>query len=226
MFSARRIKMMNRSIPGDKTTPQLRSNFTGLFPSGKNDRLISYRSLLERDFIVLLEDDRDVSSFSERPDRLEWSDGCAPRETICEFGYQHAFRGRVLAAVKPSATLAKYELAELFDLARPYAREAGYAALEVWTEKEIRVTPRLANAEMRVFQQTPNRNDAHVLAARTAMLDGGGRMPIGELRDRSNLGEDAYRTILRLVADGVFHPEDPDALLDDHAMLRAKGRKS
>jgi hypothetical protein len=225
MFSARRIKMMNRSIPGDKTTPQLRSNFTGLFPSSKNERLISYRSLLERDFIVLLEDDRKVSSYSERPDPFEWSDGCA-RETICEFAYQHAVRGRILAVVKPASTLAKHELIEIFDLARPHARKAGYADIEVWTEKEVRVTPRLANAEMRVFQQTPNRDDAHVLAARTAMLDGGGRITIGELRDRSNLGQDAYRTILRLVADGVFHSEDPDALLDDHAMLRAKSRKS
>lgn len=48
---------------------------TGYFASVKNGRNIAYESLLERDFFLLLEFDRLVSSYEEQPLRLSYRYG-------------------------------------------------------------------------------------------------------------------------------------------------------
>lgn len=48
---------------------------TGYFASIKNGRNVAYESLLERDFFLLLEFDRSVSSYEEQPMRLSYHYG-------------------------------------------------------------------------------------------------------------------------------------------------------
>jgi len=161
MSLALRTAKMNRA----KTTPDIpacfQSNFSGYFPSAKIGRLVVYTSLLERDFIVLLEDEPTVETYYEALKPLAWSQGGKDWETAFEFSYCLPGERRILAAVKASAAIEEFWLAELYGLARAGARQADYSDLKLFNAREIRAMPRLANAEMKVFQRTP---DAHYAA--------------------------------------------------------------
>lgn len=60
----------------DKPARKIKNNYgkknTGYFPSKKNGRGIAYESLLERDYMYLLEYDDDVISYLEQPITLEY----------------------------------------------------------------------------------------------------------------------------------------------------------
>jgi hypothetical protein len=58
---------MGRSIATRKVVTYRSGHFTGVVPSSKNNRVIQYESILERDYIQLVESDRDVKSYSEQP---------------------------------------------------------------------------------------------------------------------------------------------------------------
>jgi hypothetical protein len=210
---------MNRAKINPKIPARFQPNFSGFFPSAKNERLVAYANLLERDFAVLLEDDRDVRAYHEAPEPLIWSHGGAKWQTAFEFSYRLPGERRILAAVKASATIVKFRLAELYRAARASALKAGFSDLKLFTEHEIRTMPRLANAEMKVFQRPPKNYDVHDLAILSALHTGGGRMSLGRLRQRSGLEANAYRAIVRLIAEGTLVAVDPEVLLDDDAEL-------
>ena len=132
---------------------------------------------------------------------------------------------RILAAVKASATVVKFRLAELYRAARASALEAGFSDLKLFSEPEIRAMPRLANAEMKVFQRQPETHDVHDFAVLSALDIGGGRMSLGNLRQRCGLEAYAYRAIVRLIAEGTLEAVDPEVLLDDAAELIRGGRR-
>jgi hypothetical protein len=218
MSLALRAAKMNRAKINPKIPARFQANFSGYFPSAKNERPVAYFNLIERDFIVLLEDDPAVKTYDEAPKPLKWSKGRQKFVTAFEFSYRLSGERRILAAVKSSATVKKFELAELYCAARASARKKGYSDLKLFTEHEIRAMPRLANAEMKVFQRAPGAHDAHDLVVlRSALQMGGGRMSLGCLRQRCGLGANAYRAIVRLVAEGKWAAADPDVLLDDDA---------
>ena len=217
MSLALRAAKMNRAKINPKIPARFQANFSGYFPSAKSERPVAYFNLIERDFIVLLEDDPAVKTYDEAPKPLKWSKGGQKFETAFEFSYRLSGERRILAAVKSSATVKKFELAELYCAARASARKKGYSDLKLFTEHEIRAMPRLANAEMKVFQQTPGDHGAHYRAVRSALRMGGGRMSLGCLRQRCGLGANAYRAIVWLVAEGTLAAADPDVLLDDDA---------
>lgn len=52
--------------------PKNYRSVTGVFPSFKNKRSISYESLLERDFFLLLEFNEDVSFYEEQPFTIKY----------------------------------------------------------------------------------------------------------------------------------------------------------
>ena len=193
---------MGRSTSTRDITTGRRTNFTGYFPSQKNGRLIVYESLNERDFVALLEDNRGVIRYDEQPPTLEWSDGEEIYETTFDFRYEDVDELWTLVEVKPLAKVIKHNLTELYAYARAYALRAGYRGFELWTEREIRAMPRLANADIKIFQDTPYWDEGHLLAVCHAMRTAGGRINTRELRARSGLGENAYRAIIRLVARG------------------------
>jgi hypothetical protein len=220
------IQHMGPSTSTREVATGRRTNFSGYFPSTKNGKLIVYESLLERDFIALLEDDRDILSYDEQPPTLIWSDGIDTYETTFDFRYEDIDHQWTLVEVKPLENVLKHNLIEHYAYARAYALRAGYHAFELWTDREIRAMPRLANADMKIFQDTPYWDDTHLIAVQYAMRKVGGRATIRELRAASNLKEAAYRVIVKLVAQGDFVPERPDCLLDDNAVLLWTGRST
>ncbi len=214
-----RVRAMGRSTSTRDITTGRRTNFTGYVPSKKNERLIVYESLNERDFIARLEDNTSVIRYDEQPPTLVWSDGTEIYETTFDFRYEDVDNRWTLAEVKPLKKVIKHNLIELYAYARAYALRAGYRGFELWTEREIRAMPQLANADAKMFQDTPYWDEEHLLAVSYAMRLAGGRLTIRELRNRSGLGENAYRAIIRLVARGDLAPERDDVLLDDNAVV-------
>jgi len=214
-----RIRNMGRRALTRDVAKGGAANFSGYFPSNKSDEPIPYEGLLERDFVALLEDDPAVSAYDALPPPLAWRDEIDAHVTAFNFQYWTR-QGCTLVAVKYARTVEKFDLEPLYGFARAYALKDGYRGFELWTEVEIRAMPRLANADMKNFQTAHEGDEPRFEAVRAALRAGGGRMSIGELRDKSRLNADAYRAIIKLVAQGKCVAEDPEQLLDDRAILR------
>jgi hypothetical protein len=214
-----RARMMGRSTASREVVTNRRVNFTGYVPSDKNRRQIQYESLLERDYIQLIEADFGIESYQEQPEPLTWTDGERTYSTTFDFSLLRKDGRKILVEVKPLSKVIKHDLAELYGFARSAAKKSGYAEFELWTDREIRAMPRLCNAELVVSETTNYDDQAHLLAMRSAFREHGGPMTIRELRVASNLGPFSYRTVIRLIAKGELRSVDPCAVLDDKAIL-------
>ena len=233
----RRIAALNRRTTsaalGD--TGQSWTHFTGLLPAAKalrdlakpKDRWLEvpYENRLERDFMVLLEADKNVAAYTPLPKPLGFKADGQFFQAQLEFCFVRSDRSRVLAAVKSKTKLAKYDLKELYEVLTPIAWKQQAAELEVWTEAEVRRQPRLANAEALVFQRASHpagdkqREFTNTLGLSQALAQRGGIMSIGELREKSGLGDQAWRAILTSIENGYLRPCKPTELLDDYALV-------
>jgi hypothetical protein len=63
------------------------SRWIGKFPSLKLGRMVGYQSLIERDFIYLLDFDAAVRSYSEQPLSLHYKDGSKQRRYTPDFSF-------------------------------------------------------------------------------------------------------------------------------------------
>ncbi|GLR84056.1 hypothetical protein [Bradyrhizobium iriomotense] len=221
-----RAKHMGRSDATRKVVTYRSGHFTGFVPSRKNGDMVQYESILERDYIQLLESDQGVLKYSEQPNALRWSDGERSYKTTFDFVVTRRNKTRYLVEVKPLAKVIEHRLDELYGYARAAAIARGYVDLELWTEREIRAMPRLGNAELIVSGETAFSERAFELALLTAvssMRRHFDRASIRELRVASNLGQAAYWQIIRMIARGQLIPVDATVPLDDRAILRFAG---
>jgi len=222
-----RARMMGRSVASRRVVTYRKPNFTGYFPSGKNRRQIQYESLLERDYILLLEADPHVISYREQPPPINWTDGVCHFTTTFDFEVSLSKPGdplnlKYLVEIKPAAKVRKYRLDELYGHARAAAISQGYLTLELWTEREIRALPRLTNAELIGTAITNYFDPSHELAANTALrqlLTDTDRFTIRQFRRAFNAEQQGYRTAVRMIARGQLVPIDATAPLDDSAVL-------
>jgi hypothetical protein len=221
-----RAKKMGRSIATRKVVTYRSGHFTGYVHSVKNNRMIQYESILERDFIQLAESDRGVAAYSEQPIPLEWTDGYETFRTTFDFRVERSDGRRYLVEIKPLSKVVKYRLDLLYGFARAAAKEAGYDDFELWTERELKAMPRLLNAELLVAGDTTFEDESFLLAALSAASDlrrSSDRTTVRAMRVASNLGEGAYWAVIRMVARGQLIPVDPAAPLDDNAVLTFAG---
>ncbi|MFT3940216.1 hypothetical protein [Rhodopseudomonas sp.] len=91
------MTVRNKAIRTKKSTASRRvvtnrsGHFTGYYFSMKNSRVIQYESILERDYIYLIETDRGVKSYTEQPEKLVWLDGTGKEnETTFDFCVERA----------------------------------------------------------------------------------------------------------------------------------------
>lgn len=63
------------------------SRWVGKFPSLKLGRMVGYQSLIERDFIYLLDFDAAVTTFAEQPFSLHYKDGSKQRRYTPDFSF-------------------------------------------------------------------------------------------------------------------------------------------
>ncbi|HWS90681.1 MAG TPA: TnsA endonuclease N-terminal domain-containing protein [Pyrinomonadaceae bacterium] len=116
-------------------------NLIGKFPSLKMGRIVWYESLLERDYMYLLEIDSDVISYREQPGRIYYTlDGRRHHYTPDLF--VERMREKHLVEVKPKKRAEEEEYRRLFLIAMDTCRSEGYE-FKVATDEVIRLQPRL-----------------------------------------------------------------------------------
>ena len=126
----------------------------GKTPSLKAKRNVWWESLLERDYILLLEIDPDVVTYREQPFRLRYTIDGRVRHYTPDFLVERKNKRQVIE-VKPKAK-ASTEAFCLFYLAvEPQIRKLGYEFV-VATDEMIRVQPLLENVKiLRGYARTP-----------------------------------------------------------------------
>ncbi|MDD5249055.1 MAG: TnsA endonuclease N-terminal domain-containing protein [Rhodocyclaceae bacterium] len=202
---------------------------TGRFASSKNNCILEFESLLERDYMILLEFDDTVERFEEQPVRIPVQAKGRRATTYVPDILVHFRPGRngkprkpLLAEVKERKDLAKNQAkyAPKFSAAKQFAAERGWE-FDVMTDGEIRI-PRLPNLKfLREYHLIePNRGDvARVLDVLDAC---GGKSEMADLVDRLCADDDARLQLIpviwHLVARGDIRA-DLDHPFTDRTLL-------
>jgi hypothetical protein len=118
----------------------------GKFPSLKNGRAVWYESLLERDFMHLLEADPDVISYKEQPFKIRYALNGKIHLYTPDLLVARRLK-RQIAEVKPEVEAVTEEFQQLIRCVAPICGKDGYEYL-VMTEKQIRMQPRLKNIKL------------------------------------------------------------------------------
>jgi hypothetical protein len=206
-----------------------RTTFRGYVPSAKpgNDfRLVGYESLLERDFIHLLEDDGSVDAYREQAEPFEFRIGHERHRHWPDFALDLADGCRVCVAVKPAAVIRNRNLGPVFEAIADGALATGrFDTFQVWTDVEIREPVRLRNARLRNTERGPYENLQADLAIRSALVRLGGRASVVRLREASGLGSSSFRAVVRSIACGGISTVDAGALIEDRTVLSFGGQE-
>lgn len=146
----RAISQSIRADGGAMTTRKITNNggnkIIGKFPSLKLNKIVWYESLLERDYLYLLEFDPDVVSFQEQPGRIYYTRDGKKRRYTPDLLVQR--RNEIhIVEVKPKKKLVDEKFVYLFRIARHVCRREGYK-FKVATEELIRLQPRLNNIKL------------------------------------------------------------------------------
>jgi hypothetical protein len=118
----------------------------GKFASVKTGRVAWYESLLERDFMYLMDYDRDVSYWHEQPLRIRFSHGGKVHRYTPDLEV-HRGGKKQLIEVKPRHQVDSGKWDVLFRAASSICEEEGYQFLVV-TDEIIRMQPRLENIKL------------------------------------------------------------------------------
>jgi hypothetical protein len=118
----------------------------GKFASVKTGRVAWYESLLEKDFMYLLDFDRDVSHWHEQPLRIRLSHGGKAHRYTPDLEVHRAAQ-KQLIEVKPKQEVDSGQWDVLFRAASSVCEQEGYEFLVV-TDEVIRVQPRLENVKL------------------------------------------------------------------------------
>ncbi|WP_410500194.1 TnsA endonuclease N-terminal domain-containing protein [Chitinibacter sp. S2-10] len=113
---------------------------TGAFSSKKNDRMQSFESLLERDYMLLLEFDPDVESFEEQPVTIPLGGkGRSAKKYVPDVLVKYHNKPAELTEVKPSQDLERNaeKYSAKFEQAEQYAQDHDWVFTKT-TEREIR----------------------------------------------------------------------------------------
>jgi hypothetical protein len=159
---------------------------TGGFASRKNGRMMGFESLLERDYMILLEFDDAVERFEEQPVKIPFKKGVKPYvpDLLIHYGPDHKPRRPLLAEVKHTSDLAKNreKYDPKFALAQEYAADRDWE-FRVVTEKEIR-TPRLASLKFLRDYLHVDPEPGHAECIIEALQEEGRPMALDALLDR------------------------------------------
>lgn len=122
------------------------SRWIGKFPSLKLNRMVGYQSLIERDFIYLLDFDAAVTTYAEQPFCLHYKEGSKQRRYTPDFSFSG--NGQTyLVECKHHAFMQPEENRLKWAAARQWCEERG-AVFAVVTEAAIRVGHRLENVKL------------------------------------------------------------------------------
>ena len=228
-FPSRDEPMSNRPLRsgepahGRRVVSGRRGTFTGYVPSTKGGnafRLVAYESLLERDYIMHLEADRDIVSYRDRDRAYAWRDLDGGEHLWHpDFTATTASDRRICVEVKPYAVLEKKKLWPAFEaISRAMTGVHGFDEFHLVTDREIRRPFALYNFEILHSARLSLEADGEGFALRRSLLD---RAPttIADLRRRVAPEGDGFWSICRLVAGGTAALDDPDAPIEDRSIF-------
>lgn len=132
--------------PARKITNSGTRKNIGKFPSRKMQATIWFESLLERDYIYLLEIDPDVLSFYGQPFKVLYTSDSKQRKYTPDFFVERRNEKQVIE-VKPASKASSDKNLSLFQKVTPICEEKGWKFIVV-TEEVIRVQPRLSNIKI------------------------------------------------------------------------------
>lgn len=118
-------------------------NSIGRFPSLKMGRMIAFESLLERDFIYLLDYDARVERFEEQPLTIEYQHDDQTRHYTPDFQVVGAGQ-QVIVECKPERFVETPDNQRKFAVARAWCATRGWE-FRVVTDQQIRAGHRLSN---------------------------------------------------------------------------------
>ncbi len=133
-------------MPVRKVSNRGRRNTIGSFPSIKMKRMIAYESLIERDYIYVLDFEQDVLEYEEQPLSIEYRYEDKQRHYTPDFSVKKVNQ-RIIVECKPKVFVDTAENQRKFDVARSWCEESGYQ-FQVVVESELREGLRLENIKM------------------------------------------------------------------------------
>jgi hypothetical protein len=121
-------------------------NTIGKFPSLKMQRMVAYESLIEKDFIYVLDYEPDVTWFEEQPLTITYEHEGKTRRYTPDF---HVVRGgqHWLVECKPEKFVDKEENQRKFNAAESWCAERGWVFCVV-TAQDLRQGQRLENIKL------------------------------------------------------------------------------
>ncbi len=200
---------------------------SGEYPSGKpamDFRMVRWDGTPSRAFIVVLEGDKAVISYREKPAPFRWTDGLRWRTYTPDFAVDLADGRKIGVEVMPMRRVVKTGFLRRLPHIRRAALGNGYSDFELWTENEIEQQPRLANEALIASERTFVSDEGEEHRMRLAIRELGGRASVSQLRRASGLESRSFRAVVRLVALGELRATRPDLPLDDYAVVEIPNR--
>ncbi len=125
-------------------------NVIGKFPSLKMKRMVEFESLIERDYLYVLDYEANVVSFSEQPLTIEYQHEDQMRHYTPDFHLVRAGERSALAECKPSSKTETEENRRKFRAALAWCAEHGWDFFVV-TDTQLRTGPRLENIKLMTY---------------------------------------------------------------------------
>jgi hypothetical protein len=122
-------------------------NVIGHFPSIRMKRMVAFESLIERDYLYLLDYEPNVEWFEEQPLTVEYRHDGKVLHYTPDFHIVEAGRGDVLIECKPLAFVDKDENRRKFRAARFWCANRGWA-FRIVTDQDVRAGFRLENVKL------------------------------------------------------------------------------
>lgn len=161
---------------------------------------VPYESLLEADLVTILCVDPEVDGFWAQPEEFRWRQDGKARRYVPDFLVQTTSGARAYREVKPRRRLRNDpSLGGRRPAIEAECARRG-ASFEIWTEAEIRRSPRLANAREILCHAGPVWDEPAVAALRRAVRAGVEADTAMELLAAAGLGRECLGTLLGLVA--------------------------
>jgi hypothetical protein len=114
---------------------------TGFFPSIKNERPVAFESLLELDYMYLLEFDSDVIGYKEQPITIKYCYSNRNYKYTPDILVQRK-NGIQIIEIKPQSKLQKILsddfMLKKYNAAAQYCKSKGYSEFKIITDEEIR----------------------------------------------------------------------------------------
>jgi hypothetical protein len=118
----------------------------GKFPSLKNKSTVWFESHLERDFIYLLEFDKDVIKYEEQPFKVNYFLDGKKRFYTPDFFVKRQHKNQIVE-IKPQSKIENAEFIHFSNQMTGFFAKKGYEYLVI-TDSTIRLQPKLSNIKL------------------------------------------------------------------------------